>query len=302
VNLNTANKDEFVMNETLSALFEEAKQAIEPILQTYLSNPTIPQPLLNAMIRSVKNGGKRLRPMLTMACANLFHVPKTQAARVGATIEMVHCYSLIHDDLPAMDNADLRRGQPTCWREFGEATAILAGDSLLPLAFEILTNEATHPSAEVRLSLIQSLAEASGAAGMAGGQMLDLSPHLIDSAETSITMQNLKTGCLIAFACESAAILAQAPAHDREILRQFGFLLGLAYQIQDDLLDIEGSQTALGKPVGADGDKRSLVTILGLKETKAYLQILENQMLELIRPYSEYLFTDIITWTTTRQA
>lgn len=300
--LNKANKDIFVMNESLSSLFEEGKQAIEPILQTYLSNPAIPQPLLNAMIRSVKNGGKRLRPMLTMACANLFQVPKVQAARVGATIEMVHCYSLIHDDLPAMDNADLRRGKPTCWREFGEATAILAGDSLLPLAFEILTNEATHPSAEVRLTLIQSLAQASGAAGMAGGQMLDLSPHLIDGAETSITMQNLKTGCLIAFSCESAAILAQTSPQDRENLRQFGFLLGLAYQIQDDLLDIEGSPATLGKPVGADRDKRSLVTILGLRESKSYLKTLEDQMLELIRPYAQPLFTDIITWTTTRQA
>ena len=236
------------MNTTLGALFEAAKSQVEDIFQAYLTNQDVPDPLRDAMDSSVRNGGKCLRPMLTLACSNLFDVPKDQAARVGAAIEMVHSYSLIHDDLPAMDNADLRRGQPTCWREFGEATAILAGDSLLPLAFEILADEATHPSPLVRLSLIQALAIGSGAAGMAGGQMLDLSPQLIDSLESSITMQNLKTGCLIAFSCEAGAILAQASEKDRSTLRQFGFLLGLAYQIQDDLLDIEARRPASASP------------------------------------------------------
>jgi len=223
------------MHTSLASLFEETKDAVEMVLQHYLTNPDVPPPLLEAMISSVKNGGKRLRPTLALACANLFNVPKAQAARVGATIEMIHCYSLIHDDLPAMDNADMRRGHPSCWREFGEATAILAGDSLLPLAFEILTHEATHPSPAVRLTLIKELAISSGAAGMAGGQMLDLSPHLINSREAATTMQNLKTGCLIAFSCESGAILAERPSEDRLKLRHFGFLLGLAYQIQDDI-------------------------------------------------------------------
>lgn len=290
------------MNELLTPLYEETKSAIESIWHSYLINPDIPAPLCDAMTASLKNGGKRLRPMLTRLCADLFNVPKIQSTRVGATIEMVHCYSLIHDDLPAMDNADMRRGHPTCWREFGEATAILAGDSLLPLAFEILTEEETHPCSTVRLKLIKALAISSGAAGMAGGQMLDLSPHLIISAETATTMQNLKTGCLIAFACESGAILGQASIDDCKKLRHFGFLLGLAYQIQDDLLDIEGSATNLGKPVGHDVDKRSLVILLGTKESKRYLQSLKDEMVQLMRPYQQPLFNEIIYWATTRKA
>lgn len=288
------------MNTPLSSLFEETKKAVEPVLQHYLENLDVPAPLRQAMSSSVKNGGKRLRPMLTLACARLFNVPLKQAGRVGAAIELVHCYSLIHDDLPAMDNADLRRGHPTCWREFGEATAILAGDSLLPLAFEILTDEATHLSPTVRLSLVKALAESSGAAGMAGGQMLDLSPHLIDSPEMATTMQNLKTGCLIAFSCESGAILGETPNEERARLRRFGFLLGLAYQIQDDLLDVEGTAERLGKPVGMDANKRSLVALLGVKESKCYLQSLQREMTELTRSYKETLFDDIATWATTR--
>jgi len=289
------------MTPSLATLFDEAKDAIESVFEQYLTNPNVPALLSDAMTASIKNGGKRLRPMLTLACANLFNVPKVQAARVGAAIEMVHCYSLIHDDLPAMDNADLRRGRPSCWREFGEATAILAGDSLLPLAFEVLGDDATHPNPLVRLSLIRALAASSGAAGMAGGQMLDLSPHLIQSLETATTMQNLKTGCLIAFSCEAGAILREAPAEDRQHLRQFGFLLGLAYQVQDDLLDIEGNAQDLGKPVGIDGDKRSLVALLGIEESKNYLRSLQEELSRLIRSYQQPLFDGIITWVTTRK-
>jgi farnesyl diphosphate synthase len=289
------------MSPDLARLFDETRDAVEGVLAHYLSLPNVPAPLAQAMSASVKNGGKRLRPMLSLACATLFNVPKAQAARVGAAIEMVHCYSLIHDDLPAMDNADLRRGHPTCWRQFGEATAILAGDSLLPLAFEVLTDEATHPSPSVRLSLIQALATSSGAAGMAGGQMLDLSPHLIDSVEDSITMQNLKTGCLISFSCESGPILAEASPENRALLSQFGFLLGLAYQIQDDLLDIEGNEKDLGKPVGMDQDKRSLVALLGTDASKTYLASLQEKMSHLIRPFQQPLFEEIMTWATTRQ-
>lgn len=289
------------MTSTLSSLFENAKNAVEGVLQSYLTNPQIPDPLREAMITSVKNGGKRLRPTLTLAYTNLFGIPASQAAQVGAAIEMVHCYSLIHDDLPAMDNADMRRGHPSCWREFGEATAILAGDSLLPLAFEVLADEAAHPSIAVRLSLIKALAQDSGSAGMAGGQMLDLSPHLIDSVEMAATMQNLKTGCLIAFSCESAAILAEKSPEERQRLRQFGFLLGLAYQIQDDLLDIEGNTEDLGKPIGMDTDKRSLVVLLGVAESKQYLHSLQEEMSRLIRSYHQPLFDDIIAWVTTRR-
>lgn len=290
------------MNTALSTLFDETKDAIEDIFQQYLSNPNIPALLSEAMNTSIKKGGKRLRPMLSLACGNLFRVPKVRAARIGAAIEMVHCYSLIHDDLPAMDNADTRRGHPSCWREFGEATAILAGDSLLPLAFEVLADEATHPDPTVRLSLIKGLAASSGAAGMAGGQMLDLSPHLINSTETATTMQNLKTGCLIAFSCEAGAILGEASQADCQRMRQFGFLLGLAYQIQDDLLDIEGSAEDLGKPIGMDYDKRSLVVLLGAKESKRYLLSLQDEMSALIQHYQQSIFHEMILWVTTRNS
>lgn len=289
------------MNALLTSLYEETKQAIDQVFSQYLTKSEIPTPLLDAMTSSVQTGGKRLRPMLTMACGKLFDIPMTQAARAGAAIEIVHCYSLIHDDLPAMDNSDTRRGRPTCWREFGEATAILAGDSLLPLAFEILADEQTHPSADVRLNLIKSLAIHSGANGMAGGQMLDLSPHLIDSVDTSIKMQNLKTGCLIAFACESSAILAKVPVEERKKLQQFGFSLGLAYQIQDDLLDIEGNSSSLGKPTGKDEDKKSLVALLGIEESKRYLISLQNEMTRLIEAYHAPVFKEIIIWAATRK-
>jgi farnesyl diphosphate synthase len=285
----------------LDALFDETKRAVKPVLQRYLANPDIPQPLQEAMMASVQNGGKRLRPALIRACANLFGVPDAQADQVGAAIEMVHCYSLIHDDLPAMDNADMRRGQPSCWRQFGEATAILAGDSLLPLAFQILADEATHPSANVRLSLIQALSRDAGATGMAGGQMLDLSPHLINSIEQATTMQNLKTGCLMAFSCEAAVILAQAPQEDRQRFRHFGFLFGLAYQIRDDLLDSEGNAQDLGKPIGMDTHKRSLVALLGNFESKRSLTSLQEEMSRLIAPYEQPLFEDLIVWATARK-
>ena len=287
------------MPSSLSSLFVKTSDSVDGIFDHYLADPHIPLPLHKAMIASVRNGGKRMRPTLTLAFADLFQVPFTQASQVGAAIEMVHCYSLIHDDLPSMDNSDMRRGRPSCWREFGEATAILAGDSLLSLAFEILTHEAAHPSSAVRLSLIRALSQDIGAAGMAGGQMLDLSPHLIDSLKTATTMQNLKTGCLFAFSCEAGAILAQRPIDDRQLLRQFGFLWGLAYQIRDDLLDIEGDSAVLGKPTGMDGDKRSLVAFLGVKESRHYLTSLQEEMTRLIKPYQQPLFDEFIAWIAT---
>jgi farnesyl diphosphate synthase len=289
------------MTPLLTSFFQSSQDAIQPILQHYLANPHAPRPLMEAMTQSIQHGGKRLRPTLALACADLFHVPRISAAHVGAAIEMVHGYSLIHDDLPAMDNADMRRGHLSCWRQFGEATAILAGDSLLPLAFEILGDEKTHHSPAVRLSLIQALAKDCGASGMAGGQLLDLSPHLIDSLETATTMQSLKTGCLFAFSCESGAILGQAPLEDRQRLRHFGFLFGLAFQIQDDLLDREGTVEELGKPIGMDDHKRSLVAFLGNRESKRYLASLHQEMIQLMKPYHEPFFEEIILWAIRRK-
>ncbi len=184
--------------------------------------------LIEAMRYATLGEGKRLRPFLVVESAALFDVPREQSLRVGASLECVHCYSLVHDDLPAMDNDDLRRGKPATHRAFDEATAILAGDALLSLAFEILADPATHPDATIRIALISHLAKASGMAGMIGGQMLDISGGGI--AQT----QKLKTGALFRFACEAGALLAGA---DAQPLRQYADNIGLAYQIADDLID-----------------------------------------------------------------
>jgi farnesyl diphosphate synthase len=288
------------MSLALSSAFTEAGKLVEHIVQPYLIDQHIPAPLQKAMTKSMSKGGKRLRPTLALIFANLLKVPEVQVARVAAAIELVHCYSLIHDDLPCMDNADIRRGQPSCWREFGEATAILAGDSLMPLAFEVLSDEATHPCATVRLSLVKALAQDLGGAGMAGGQMLDLSPKLIDCPQEAILMQSLKTGCLIAFSCEAGAILAQASLQHRQHIRHFGFLFGLAYQMQDDLFDIEGDAASMGKPVGMDTGKRSLVMQLGVEKSKQHIAALQKEMSGLIESYREPLLWEIISWISNR--
>ncbi len=210
--------------------------------------------LVEAMRYATLGEGKRLRPFLVVECAALFDVPRERALRVGAALECVHCYSLVHDDLPAMDNDDLRRGKPATHRAFDEATAILAGDALLSLAFEILGHPSTHPDANVRIALTTNLAKASGMAGMIGGQMLDMSGG--DTVQTQI----LKTGALFRFACESGAILADADAMP---LRQYADNIGLAYQVADDILDMQSSM--------ADSKKRiEQLTAAGIAALEIY--------------------------------
>lgn len=194
--------------------------------------------LVEAMRYAALGEGKRLRPFLVVESAALFGVPPARALRVGAALECVHCYSLVHDDLPAMDNDDLRRGKPATHRAFDEATAILAGDALLSLAFEILGDAATHPEANVRIALTTNLAKASGMAGMIGGQMMDISGGDI------VQTQKLKTGALFRFACEAGAILASA---DSLPLRRYADNIGLAYQIADDILDVSATTRELDK-------------------------------------------------------
>jgi farnesyl diphosphate synthase len=210
--------------------------------------------------------------MLTLTCSKLFDVPASYALRVGAAVELVHCYSLIHDDLPAMDNDDLRRGQPSCHAKFGEATAILAGDALMTLAFEVLAAPETHPDGAVRCDLVVALARSAGAEGMVAGQMIDLAaegktrgPGAGDAAGIA-RMERLKTGGLIAFACEGAAILGQASVGARQALAGYAHALGLAYQVVDDLLDAEGEAGEIGKTAGKDAKagKATFVAILGL--------------------------------------
>jgi farnesyl diphosphate synthase len=215
-----------------------------------------------------------------LASARLFGVARRSALQVAAAIEMVHAYSLIHDDLPAMDNSDLRRGRPTSHKEFDEATAVLAGDGLLTMAFEVLADPDTHGDAAVRAELVGALAAAAGAAGMVGGQMIDLIAEKQPLDIGAITrLQRMKTGALIAFSCEAGAILAKAAAELRLALRGYAHDLGLAFQIVDDLLDIEGSSAETGKPVGADAQagKATFVSILGVDRARAQAELLIKQ-------------------------
>jgi len=228
--------------------------------------------VVDAMRFSALSGGKRLRPFLVVQSASLFDVPPENALRAAAALEMVHCYSLIHDDLPAMDDSDLRRGRPTAHKEFDEATAILAGDGLLTEAFAVLADPLTHPDAAIRVDLVAALAAAAGGAGMVGGQMIDLSPDRSQLDLEGITnLQRLKTGALITFACEAGTILGRAPEAARAALIAFARDLGLAFQIVDDLLDADGSAEELGKPTGQDEalGKATFVGQLGLDGARA---------------------------------
>jgi farnesyl diphosphate synthase len=224
--------------------------------------------------------GKRMRPFLVLAGARLFGVARRGALQVAAAIEMVHAYSLVHDDLPAMDNSDLRRGRPTCHKEFDDATAVLAGDGLLTAAFGVLADPDTHGDPAVRCELVGALATAAGAAGMVGGQMIDLIAERQSLDIGAITrLQRMKTGALIAFSCEAGAILAKAPNELRSALRGYAHDLGLAFQIADDLLDVEGSEAETGKPVGADAaaGKATFVSILGVARARAQAELLVAQ-------------------------
>ena len=228
--------------------------------------------VVSAMRYSALGGGKRLRPFLVVQSASLFDVAPESALRAAAALEMVHCYSLIHDDLPAMDDSDLRRGRPTVHKEFDEATAILAGDGLLTEAFAVLADPLTHPDAAVRIDLVAALAAAAGGAGMVGGQMIDLSPDRSQLDLEGITnLQRLKTGALITFTCEAGTILGRAPEVARAALNAYARDLGLAFQIVDDLLDADGSAEELGKPTGQDEalGKATFVGQLGIEGARA---------------------------------
>jgi farnesyl diphosphate synthase len=233
-----------------------------------------------AMRYAALSPGKRLRPFLVLAGARLFGVARHCALHAAAAVEMVHAYSLVHDDLPAMDDSDLRRGRPTCHKMFDEATAVLAGDGLLTAAFGVLAHPDTHADSAVRCELVAALAAAAGTAGMVGGQMIDLIAEKQRLDIGAITrLQRMKTGALIAFSCEAGALLAKAPTESRLALRGYAHDLGLAFQIADDLLDVEGSAAETGKPVGADAaaGKATFVSILGIERARAQAGVLVRQ-------------------------
>lgn len=270
--------------------------AIETELRLLLDGRTLageiarPERLMAAMRHGVLNGGKRLRPFLVMESAALFGADGEAALRVAAALECVHCYSLIHDDLPAMDDDDLRRGQPTVHKAFDDATAILAGDGLLTLAFDILADEATALPAERRAALVLALARAAGAGGMVGGQTLDLEAERNRPDEAGIIrLQAMKTGALIRFACEAGAIIAGAAPQDRDRLAEFGSAVGLAFQLADDLLDLTADASQMGKATGKDAaaGKATLVALHGTNWARSQLHGLVKQAHELLEPYGE---------------
>ncbi len=276
--------------EALESRALAVETALARLLDGRLRDGEIARParLLEAMRHGVLAGGKRLRPFLVMESAALFDAAGEAALRVAAALECVHCYSLIHDDLPSMDNDDVRRGKPTVHRAFDEATAILSGDALLTYAFDILADDATGLPAATRLELVLGLARAAGIGGMVGGQMLDLDAARVRPDEAGIvTLQAMKTGALIRYACEAGAVAGQASAADRERLAEFGSAIGLAFQLADDLLDVTGDAVQLGKATRKDdgAGKATLVALHGQDWTRRQLRGLVDQARTLLEPF-----------------
>lgn len=263
---------------------EKTASQVESLLERILPRASGPEGrVAEAMRYAALGGGKRFRPFLACEAAKLFTVSEDRALRTAAAIECVHTYSLVHDDLPCMDDDDLRRGRPATHKAFGEATAVLAGDALLTFAFEILADEATHDDARVRADLVVGLSQAIGAHGMVGGQMIDMASEGKTLEIGALTrLQQLKTGALIAYACESGAILGKASKEARHALHAYAHDLGLAFQITDDVLDEEGDSVTLGKTAGKDKNagKATFVSILGVKRAREQARMLADQAVQ----------------------
>jgi farnesyl diphosphate synthase len=281
----------------LDAVAADIEGLLDQLLATAPADGELSRParLIEAMRYSSLGGGKRFRPFLVVESAALFNVPRQNALMAGAALECVHCYSLVHDDLPAMDNDELRRGQPTAHKAFDEATAILAGDGLLTFAFDILSRPQTHADPAVRIELVTALARASGVGGMAGGQMLDLAAEgrfvqnrAAQFSENEVrTLQAMKTGALLRFACQAGGILAAAAPPHRQALERYGAAVGQAFQIADDLLDLEGDPALVGKSTGKDAvaGKATLVSVLGVVTAKARLKHLVAEAEQALAPF-----------------
>ena len=291
---------------TLPMALSEVGDDIDRRLDVLLTVPDDPRAdLYRAMRHAAIGGGKRLRPLLVHATAQLFGVHRDCSGRAGTAIECIHVYSLIHDDLPAMDDDDMRRGKPTVHRAFDEATAILAGDCLHALAFEILSDAATHPDPFVRTELVLDLARSAGPAGMAGGQAMDLEAEKASFDLPTVTrLQAMKTGALIACSVEAGAILGRVPPEGRTGLRGYARDVGLAFQIADDILDVEGDEAAVGKALRKDGEagKETFLSLLGLDRARAQARMLVDQAISHLHAYGPEadLLRDIARFTLDR--
>lgn len=274
------------LREALSEIAADVDAAFDTLLPV---PPGSRARLYEAMRYAAIGGGKRMRPLLTLAGCGLFGVERGRALRAGLAVECIHAYSLIHDDLPCMDDDDLRHGKPTLHRAYDEATAVLAGDSLHALAFEILADPATHEDPFVRAELVVELARASGPAGMAGGQMMDLMADGGGDIASVTRLQQLKTGALIGWCLEAAAIMGKVPHEGRASLRGYARDLGLAFQIADDLLDAEGEEARTGKRVGKDeaAGKETFLSLLGVDRARQQAQLLVEQAIAHLHAFGE---------------
>lgn len=269
----------------LETAIQEVANRLEDLMEELLpemeGNPE--DQLFDAMRYSTLGGGKRLRPFLTNCSAMLFGVNPDSALQTAAAIEFVHSYSMIHDDLPAMDNDDYRRGKLSCHKKYNEATAILAGDALLTFAFEVIADISTHVDPMVRIELVSAIAQAAGAKGMVGGQMMDLlSHHKTLGFSEIVRLQRMKTGDLFAISCEAGAILGKAPRNLRAALKAYAINLGIAFQIIDDLLDEEGTREVTGKAVGKDKEigKATLVSCIGIEQSREHAKVIALQAID----------------------
>jgi len=285
--------------ECLNQVAKDTEIVLDRLLAPEPASEEIRRPprLLQAMRYASLGAGKRFRPFLVVESAGLFGVSRQHALMAGAALECIHCYSLVHDDLPAMDDDELRRGQPTVHKAFDDATAILAGDGLLTFAFDIMARPETHPNPAVRIELVRALARAAGLGGMVGGQMLDLAAEgRFDSGEPQrlaerevATLQAMKTGALLKFACRAGGILGQATPAQRQALERYGSAVGQAFQIADDLLDVEGDPALVGKQTGKDAEagKATVVGILGPVGAKARLRSLVAEAEAALAPFGD---------------
>lgn len=278
-----------IVSAALEAALADTAREIDARFDALLAVPDDSRAnLYRAMRHAAIDGGKRLRPLLVFATARLFNCDLDCAGRVAIALEAIHVYSLIHDDLPAMDDDDLRRGRPTVHKAFDEATAILAGDCLHALAFEVLADPATHPDPFVRAELVLDLAHAAGPSGMAGGQMMDLEAERSAFDLATVTrLQAMKTGALIGAAVEAGAILGRVPPEGRIHLRGYARDIGLAFQIVDDLLDVEGDEALAGKKLRKDAGagKETFVSLLGVEPARARCRLLVDQAIDHLRAY-----------------